>query len=453
MRHFEASGLWYPSNDPSNAVGGTLKFDRQGLRLSLLGAFREGWSSELEDYPVIQGVVGNSPYGSFVTLVDSFMTSQKINMVRVTSAEIRSHFAVLGDFHLPNGPVRFEKLTLSYSYLKEWVGRGGLEFDHKRTGDGLRFVAAYTKPKNVVFLFEGGTLTLGFNCKSSVSTHQSSFAEDAAIIIEPVGNLTAEALVPNHVRTIQDLLTFATDTPNAVEEISFLGEKDERGLEPKASLVYEPIFSLEDKRKSLHASDMLFTYADSQDIGLNIFQGWLDFSRKHRVFCDVHFGYTYSEPRYADDRLSKALAAFTLLCSNLAPRLDKTIDFLVDVRSAMKARFSEEERVFIECLIPTGPEVEMPILLLKLMGENSELMGQLIEDFHAFVLSVIDTLDFFERRVEGPRPPLQGGDLHYAAEKIKMLMKIIVLRELGFNEDAVKMLIERNKLFSHLKTV
>src|SRR5208283_4000123 len=166
MRHFEASELWYPSNDPSNAVGGTLKFDRQGLRLSLLGAFREGWSSELEDYPVIQGVVGNSPYWLFVTLVDSFMTSQKINMVRVTSAEIRSHFAVLGDFHLPNGPVRFEKLTLSYSYLKEWVGRGGLEFDHKRTGDGLRFVAAYTKPKNVVFLFEGGTLTLGFNCKS-----------------------------------------------------------------------------------------------------------------------------------------------------------------------------------------------------------------------------------------------------------------------------------------------
>src|SRR4051794_31946823 len=101
MKHFETSGLWYPYDDPNNAVGGTLKFDDKGLQLVLLGTFRQGWSPEAERYPVIHGVVGESPYGAFVTLIDNFRTAQKFNMVGATSEKIRCHLAMVGNFHLP----------------------------------------------------------------------------------------------------------------------------------------------------------------------------------------------------------------------------------------------------------------------------------------------------------------------------------------------------------------
>jgi len=65
----------------------------------------------------------------------------------------------------------------------------------------------------------------------------------------------------------------------------------------------------------------------------------------------------------------------------------------------------------------------------------------------------VDTIDFFERREEGGRPALGGGDLHYTVEKIKMLIKILVLKELGFGQDASKSFIERNKQLNHLKMV
>ena len=55
---------------------------------------------------------------------------------------------------------------------------------------------------------------------------------------------------------------------------------------PEYHVLFEPIFRLKDKRL-LHPSDMLFTFSDAQDQGLNIFQNWLDFTERHQSFCAV----------------------------------------------------------------------------------------------------------------------------------------------------------------------
>ena len=453
MKHFEASGLWYPFDDPANAVGGTLKFDDKGLQLVLLGSFRQGWSPEAERYPIIHGVVGESPYGAFVTLIDSFRTGQQFNMVGATSERIRCQMAMVGNCHLPEEASRFESVELNFSYLTEWVGRGGLQSEWKLAEGKSNYVATYHKPDNVKFTFGEKTLTLGYTFKATESAHQKTLSEAARLVVEPVGDLTPATLGQDYVRTLQDLLSFATDRPNAVEEIAYLAEKDKRGITPKLNLIYDPIFQLKDKKKSLHSTDMLFTYADTSSIGINIFQKWLDFSQKHKAFCEVYFGHTYARPTYMDERFAKEVAAFTLLCSALGELSESTGHFLGAVEVAMKAHFAEGEREFLGHIIPTWSEVEMPIYLLRLLAENSDLMGQVIEDSPAFVRTVSDTLGFVERRMEGTRPPFQGDDLYYAIEKIKMLIKIVVLKELGFGHEDVKALVERNKQLIHLKTL
>ncbi len=453
MKHFEASGLWYPSDDPDNAVGGTLKFDEKGLQLALLGTLRQGWSPWAERYPIIHGVLGDSPYGAFVTLIDSFRTAHKFNMVGATSEKIRCHSAMVGDFHLPDGPVSFEKLNLDYSYLTEWVGRGGMEVDRKRTDGKLTFVATYTQPENIQFPFGNKTLTLGFQSESSSSTHRTTLTEEARLVVQPVGDLTSATLVQEHVRTLQDLITFATDRPNEVEEIAYRAEKDERGLTPKLNLIYDPIFQLKERKDHLHPTDMLFTFEDCKAANINIFQEWLDFSKKHPAFREVYFGSTYAGPRYLDDRFKKVVEAFTLLCSTLKDTSEKTVLFLADVAAAMRAHFSEDEREFMNHLVPTRGEVEMSNHLRRMLVEDSDLMSQVIEDIPAFVRAVSDTLGFIERRERGARPPLEGDDLHYAVEKIKMLIKIVVLKELGFGQEAVRGFVERNEKLRHLKMV
>ena len=135
MKHFESSGTWFPADDSSNAVRGTLYFDCEGLNLKLLGSFREGWSTEAERYPTIRGVVDENPYGTFfvtgtfVTLIDCLRKQSRFNMAGVTSETIRCGRATIGTTHLPDGMFHFEKLGVRFSYLTDWVGQTGLKFE------------------------------------------------------------------------------------------------------------------------------------------------------------------------------------------------------------------------------------------------------------------------------------------------------------------------------------
>ena len=50
--------------------------------------------------------------------------------------------------------------------------------------------------------------------------------------------------------------------------------------------------------------------------------------------------------------------------------------------------------------MPTGPEIEMPFHLLKLLEEHRPLMSPIVGDnLSGFVRSVSNTLTFLERRV------------------------------------------------------
>ena len=46
----------------------------------------------------------------------------------------------------------------------------------------------------------------------------------------------------------------------------------------------------------------------------------------------------------------------------------------------------------------------------------------------------------------------QGGDLHHAIEKVRWLIKFMTLRELGFDDEALKKLALRNQNFTFLRS-
>ena len=452
MKHFEANGLWYPSDDSTNAVGGTLKFDKDGLQLALLGSFRQGWSPKAEEYPIIHGVVGESPYGAYVTLIDCYRNKMNFNMVGVTSERITCKKAVIGDCHLPVEPTRFESIDLDFTYLSEWVGRGGVVVD-MMPDDGKTYVASYRKPENVEFSFGDKTLSLGFTFKASQSTHTATLTEAARLFVKPVGEISPQTVGQEHVRRLQNLLSFATDTANAVEEIVYRGETRESGSTNNIHLIYRPVLNIERKKESFHLTDMLFCYADAQAAAINIFQKWLDFADKHQAFVTVYFADIDDRPRYLDDRFAKVFDAFTLLCATLRETSEKAKRFLGEAESSLNSNFPEEERELLCHVLPTITDVEMPFLLLALLRENAALMSQIVDDFRGFVRSISHTLYFIRWRVEGEHPPLQGVDLHSAMEKMRMLIKILVLKELGFSEDNIKVFVERNEWFNYLKTV
>ena len=97
MHSIDSAGLWYLPNAPNEQVAGTLRYSaRTGITLSLIGAFRRA-SHGLEriEYPVIHGVIRNSPYGGklLVTLLRCFRKRGSIAIPGFESEDIRANRA------------------------------------------------------------------------------------------------------------------------------------------------------------------------------------------------------------------------------------------------------------------------------------------------------------------------------------------------------------------------
>ena len=95
----------------------------------------------------------------------------------------------------------------------------------------------------------------------------------------------------------------------------------------------------------------------------------------------------------------------------------------------------------------------MPIHLHQMLVENSQLMGQVIDDIPSLLKRCRTPLGSSRGVNEDRDPPLKVGELYYTVEKIKMLIKIVVLKELGFGQEAVRAFVEKKKLLGHLKSV
>ncbi len=74
-------------------------------------------------------------------------------------------------------------------------------------------------------------------------------------------------------------------------------------------------------------------------------------------------------------------------------------------------------------------------------------------DFTSFVRTVCKSLDYFQRRLGNAEDHVQGKELFYITMKIRLLTKIMVLKELGFTVDAIKHFIVRNNKIGFLRTL
>ena len=457
MKFFEANGLWFPADDPDNAVGGTLRFSPDGLRLSLLGSFLTAWTARVQEYPVIHGVVGSNPYGHYATIFDGLRASSTIDTPGITSEIITASRAILGDEHLESENRAFDSAYVEYTYLLEWFGRRALR---SRPSDRLEetFVIRYSKPILLEAPIPGGILKLGYSATTHQDVRSAKIDLRAEVVFEPRRQISSIEFSGNYIKRFQDLLSFATNTPNGVEKVEFFGDFDERfdlKIRKKFGFIYDAIFRVEERKAHLFPQDMLFTFKDSQEADIDIFGSWFDFTTKHAAFCTVYFAALYREPPYLDQKFSRLMSAFTLLCTSMLGTTDRTEGFLGELESLASSHFAEQDLGLLQHVLPTGGEVEMPFRMLELLERHSGIMKQVIpDDFRSFVRSITDTLAFVERRqAPNNRPHLQGTEMLHSIDRVRWLVKVIILSELGFPCDKIASLVESNKYFNHLKTI
>jgi hypothetical protein len=465
VKEFEAIGLWHLPGDPSNEVAGTLHFsDEEGLRLSLTGTFREapGFPSSQpgKKYPIVYGVVNESPFGTLFTLLDCFETASTHRIpAGLTTQRIRANRAYVGRCFIGED-IRFDAMCISFTHLYDWLNKTGMKTEyHHRSQDKPDVTLEYHAPDDVCFPLAGKPATIAVRCSTSESVFgQFSLTENAAIDVGSLGHLDLQDLGKRYARPLQNFFTLAADTPVAIEEEILFSDQIKESESDDSVPIHvlgKPIFRPKAGSERRYAHDMLFTYHDVEASLGDLLNRWLGFTTEFAPFCNVFFGSLYAPGAYVQTRFLSAVEAMILFLGQSRSPNEEVRRATEAARGRLVEPFSGKRKEWAELAFPTEAEVDFAWSLAAALKEQAEIMEPLVHsDPEGFVDAIVATQRYYVRfDAAYEARALRGLELHWATEKLNVLLKACILDRLGISRDQISKLFVRNAQYRYLKGI
>jgi len=457
MSPFETAGFWHTPDMPSRQIAGTLRYSaEEGLRLSLTGSFSEGFAvgGKTGKYPLIHGIVNDSPCGKAFTLVDCFRTGWTVRMPGFATEEIRANRAFVGEDFLSEDDFVFDSVSLEPSALDSWISTTGISLT-PTDGDAIERGVRYLHPESVSFALNGQTLKIGFGWTQSQSHRSYSLREKVSLKIEGLGQLSFEEISRQYTYPLQNFFTLATDHPNALSSVVLYNNNLHTTDGERPSPIHhlaKPIYLLKEAQEDLQSDDMLFTYEDIQEYVPGVIKRWFAFADKFRPFCIPFFGLLYAPGTFVEGRFLTLVDSMVLFFCGVDAAHEAMTGALNEATTKIQLCCPDRNQLWLADAMPTSADLELPWSLLKALDVHRDIMAPLVgEDLEGFVDHVLATRKYCRYRDPAfQENAAQAAKLYWLTEKLKLLVKLLILEWLGIPTELVTRLIKRNRLYAHL---
>lgn len=448
MNDFESEGRFWLPTAPDEELIGRLQWEKDGgSELSTSGAFERGEHDLGEQYPVIHGVVENTPnsLGRDVTLWNPRLTGRTHSSTGLTREHYRPHILLSGRHLGAEDDVTFSSAELQYSSLGEWAKRfTGLEQLDRVQGGKFVFGCKYATPDKLTMPCRDVTLHLHTTAASRQRHRRYEIIESVTLEVIPQGSMRLSELNDRFVYPLQNFFTFAMNHPASVERWVNHVSDDAAGEDTNSvDINYPRYFSGLTPDEDGSSYRPLFYLEHVRDRLPSVFAAWLDASVRFKDTFNLYFGVQYSRRMFTDWRFQTILHALTLYGQ---PRTRKASR---DERlNAIFESVGAEDAEYLTKLLTTSLLLNAENVLLDLMEEHGSQIEWLFgRSCTAFVGRVTNTLNYLLHRdpINGFAAS-QGNRLYYLTETLGWLMKLCLMKEIGFSKDERKQLIERHQV-------
>jgi hypothetical protein len=220
------------------------------------------------------------------------------------------------------------------------------------------------------------------------------------------------------------------------------------------SVVGPTTFADESVADGLMPFKMLFSLEDVKGRLEQVFDLWLEISRRYFEALVHYFGGIYRPAGYTDLRFPQIMNALTLFQSEKRRgKLPSPGDRVVE---ELTRGVSPANAAKLGALLRSHPMIGAERALVDLLEENRKEFAPLVTDEEgrgedAFVQYVLNTLSFtLTREKPSERYAATGEELHWLTEVIAFLIKISLLKELEFSREQVSAILNRNPKFRHI---
>lgn len=446
---FTIRGHWWRPGG-SYKPSGHLEYREKRIELHLLGAFDDAvGATPLDRVPEpseIAVIHGESTKGTLITLLGSFYKSWQPGgnfldrgPVPITSSTLLTHRVLIGT-HLPSPSEQcFTACRIRLPNLETWLADNPFRVEFSPDQSGL--TVRYERPQPRVFdLGQSiGTVRIACSFRPPAAPSNDSLIEHRAYVdIEPpepralnwfvrtIGQIERlfSLLFGQMVQTTRVRLTAPLLTEDGADAVLFYG--------PQRHVDQRP----------LHRADFVFRHPDVAEWFAGALISWLTESEPIRHALNLYFS-TIREPApFIESRFLPLVQAIEVYARALAPgRIVPKAEYKKIRRELVNAipdGISEELREAIEGSLAYANEPRLKQRFDALLnGLESETVQLFCRNRTDFVRAVVDTRNFFthySQRYE----VLQDRELHWATQKLRVMLDVLLLKRLGIPENVIQ---------------
>lgn len=425
MQEFQCNGIWWLPQNPSDKVGGTLHFsDGEGGDLSLAGILGESTQRfEEKLIPIILGLVWDCPLGRLVTLRDCRIKGTKFGVPGITREQYRANCLFFGSHFTKEEDFSFSELGVVLSGLSSWADDlTGLIQSHVPVEEGRHggFEIRWLSPAPIHGEIPGGRLTLSVGSKLTMVRRDWSIREHVLFEIACEGPQAADELNRKYVYPLQNLMTLATDHPNALVEF-IVRRPDSRD---DIQVLRPRMFHDAELAADLLRHQMLFSLKDVRSRTIDLIGKWIEVSERLSGACDPYFGIQYEPGSFVDTKLLLVFQSLEVYQRQRHPKDQSGL----------------------------SPNSSLPDLLSRLLEEHWVVVGPLFGESQVETVAKVMRYRNYvvHRDSDLGDSPHYMVNFYWLTQKLMFLMKSCWLDELGVSPAERVELFRQNQLYVHI---
>ncbi|WP_206754401.1 HEPN domain-containing protein [Leptolyngbya sp. FACHB-321] len=466
MKGFEHVGQWWLPEFPNRKVSGTLKFEpATGGKLELIGSLTDESQSDQPSFPPI--ILGECLAGK-ITLLNNSFSESKLTLEEIGLTIYHTRLICDGIHLQSESDLKFLSISVHYSYLNQWLGVRGFNIDRS----SIRYEQDVTVTQ--IHVNENIKLSLDIRTRKKeewMENVQLSQLSYITIIFSELHLLEEAEKVLRHLR---NFLSFAVMCPVYPLDVTgvMLGEYFDSmdGTYKKGYIPVKIFRSLSNASGKYSGfiprsaggfySNILFAYPGNPEKFEILIKNWFEKSDWLEIVCELYF-YTFYEKLYPQNEfliLTQALEVFH--------RKNPKFKQYESSEEAHKEKISR--------ILKVVPAKDLDWLERRLEHSNEKRLRKRLQDILASLRSVIKQLSSSRRgfslissaksqsslsqQIAFNRNCLTHYDesckekaadnrqLYYMVEKLKIIICLSLMKELGFEEEEITVLLSESNI-------
>jgi hypothetical protein len=443
LNQFVINGLFWLPEEPQRRVAGILTYNPGSpSTLELIGSLKE--FLQINQFFTPEIILGISLDGRPITLYRCFEKNSRFSSGGPLVTDFIVFTILIGVHFQSPQDIKFKRMYFDFSGLREWLGINPIT-----RGSGKRtWQIKYKKPKQIrLFSSKPYNIFVATSAKSSADAGSASidYEHSIGVSFRSSQKLDKYLQVMSDIRNFLSLCTRGAAYPIDIDGRSSANSyRHNNRVNYRSIKVYQGFAFLPSTIEKIRKQDMLFALDSVQERSNELFQNWFSKSELLKPMYNLYFSIIYNTYLYTENEFLSLIQAIEYYHRATMPGSELP-------KGEHRARIKQiadnvpkEYKSWVKEKLQYSNEFTLKKRIESLCLSFSDTIGTLASD--NFVTRVVDTRNYMAHYNERLKlKAAQGEELDTLAQKLRVLLELCLLKEMGFYLEEIKTIAKNNR--------